>query len=188
MNSLIEQLNNHHKEQVQKFRNENFEWLMRFEPHYTHFVTLTFHPSKINALKNEIVTNGCNDRYTLLELQKKSFRCFLNRLRKNLYGCSWSKHEQNILCIPIIEGLHQSGKVHYHCLFGIELDRHSNFKNAVETAWNKAPLSGHQIDVQNYNNIGAVSYITKQTKYLNRESIDWGNVLVASRLDSLIAE
>ncbi len=188
MNSLIEQLNNKHESDVTKFRNQNYEWLLRFEPHYTHFVTLTFHPSKINALRNELTHKGSKDRLTLLELQKKSFRCFLNRLRKNLYGCSWSQHEQKILCIPILEGLFQSGKVHYHCLFGIELDRHSNFKNALEDAWSKAPLSGTQIDVQNYNNIGVVSYVTKQTKYLNRESIDWDNVLVSTRLDSLIAE
>jgi hypothetical protein len=188
MNSLIEQLNENQESRIEKFRSQHHQWLMRFEPHYTHFVTLTFNPNKIYSLMNELTTNGVNERYSLIDLQKKSFRCFLNRLRKNLYGCSWRKHEQRILCVPILEGLHKNGKVHYHCLFGIELDRHSNFKKAVETAWSKAPLSGHQIDVQNYNNIGAISYITKQTKYLNRESIDWENVIVASHLDSLIAE
>jgi hypothetical protein len=182
MNSLIQQLNEQAHARQELFRNQHDEWMMKFEPLYTHFVTLTFHPQRINSLKNNL------ERDSLLKLQKKSFRCFLNRLRKNLYGCSWSKHEQNILCIPVLEGLFNDGKVHYHCLFGIEQSRHETFARCVKDAWSKSPLSGQQIDVTAYRNSGAIGYMTKQTKYINRESVDWDNVLISSHANLLIAE
>lgn len=182
MNTLIEQLNEESQNRIEKFRNQHEEWMMKFEPFYTHFVTLTFHPQKTNALMKKI------DHESICKLQKKSFRCFLNRLRKNLYGCSWSKHEQKILCIPVLEGLHKDGRIHYHCLFGIEQSRHETFAKCVKDAWSKSPLSGQQIDVTDYRNSGVIGYMTKQTKYINRESIDWDNVLISSHTNSLIAE
>lgn len=188
MNSLIEQLNEQRDARLERFRNQHDEWMMKFKPFYTHFVTLTFHPQKVNALKNELTNQKHLSRDSLLTLQKKSFRCFLNRLRKNLYGCSWSKHEQKILCIPVLEGLFNDGKVHYHCLFGIEQSRHEQFATCVKDAWSKSPLSGQQIDVTTYRNSGAIGYMTKQTKYINRESVDWDNVLISSHANFLIAE
>lgn len=188
MNTLIEQIEDSNNRRIKKFQSENIDWISKYEEHFTHFVTLTFHPQKIRKLHNEISNRNIANRMTLLELQKKSFRYFLNRLRKNLYGNAWQRYGEKILCIGVLEGLHQDGKVHYHCMFGIEQSRHKQFNECVRDAWKKSPLSGHQIDVQLYRNSNLISYITKQTKYINRESIDWDNVLISEQVAMLITE
>lgn len=188
MTTLIEQIEAENNKRIQKIQNEHFDWISKYEKHFTHFVTLTFHPQKIRKLQNEISNRNIANRLTLLELQKKSFRCFLNRLRKNLYGNSWQRFGEKILCIGILEGLHQDGKVHYHCLFGVEQSRHEHFSKCVRESWKKSPLSGHQIDVQLYRHADLIGYITKQAKYINRESIDWDNVLISEQVATLITE
>lgn len=188
MTTLIEQIELNHLRQCDRYKQENIDWISKYEPHFTHFVTLTFQPKKLRKLQDEITNRNIPNRLNLLELQKRSFRCFLNRLRKSLYGNSWQRYGEKILCIGILEGLHQDGKVHYHCLFGIEQDRHKQFAECVRQSWKKSPLSGHQIDVQLYRHSDLIGYMTKQTKYINRESIDWDNVLISERLAMLTTE
>jgi len=178
MSTLSEQLHSQNQRRIEKFNNSHYEWLMQYEPQFTHAITLTFNPQRIRYISNKFSNSQMITKTELLELQKKSIHCFANRLNKLLFGNTTARHGNKLLLVPVIEGLFDGAKVHYHCAIGIPPDRFQVLEAKVRDAWRHAPLSGNQVDVQPYRNRGWLGYMNKQAKYINRECVDWGNVLI----------
>ena len=178
MNTLSEQLHSNNQRRLERFNDAHYEWLMRFESQFTHAVTLTFNPQRIRHISNKLSNSQILSRNELLELQKKSVHYFANRLNRSLFGNSTARHGNRLLLVPVIEGLFDGAKVHYHCAIGIPQDRFQAIEAKVRDAWRHAPLSGSQVDVQPYRSRGWLGYMNKQAKYINRECVDWDNVLI----------
>jgi len=149
---------------------------MTYDSQFTHAITLTFNSRLIANFINKNAPFKVIAKMDLLELQKRSFRCFANRLNKSLFGNTTARHGNKLLLVPILEGLHGDNKVHYHCALGVPPDRFESIEMKIKGAWKHAPFSGNQVDVQPYRNSGWLGYINKQAKYINRECIDWNNV------------
>ena len=178
MSTLSEQLHSTNERRIEKFNDANYDWLIQFESKFTHAITLTFNPQRIRYICNRMSNSRMLTKIELLGLKKKSFRYFANRLNKSLFGNATSRHGNRLLMVPVIEGLFDGGKVHYHCAIGIPEDRFQAIEMKVRDAWRHAPLSGNQVDVQPYRNRGWLGYMNKQARYINRECIDWDNVLI----------
>lgn len=178
MSTLADQLNSANEQRVRKFNDSHFEWLMQYESNFTHAITLTFNPKIIRHVINKVSSSKMMTKAELLELQKKSFNYFANRLNKSLFGNTTARHGNKLLLVPIFEGLFENGKAHYHCAMGVPQERFEVIEMKVREAWKHTPLSGNQVDVQPYRNSGWLAYISKQAKYINRECIDWENVRV----------
>lgn len=178
MSTLSDKLNLANEQQIQKFNDSHFEWLMTYDSQFTHAITLTFNSAMIKNFINKASPFKFIAKADLLELQKKSFRCFANRLNKSLFGNLTIRHGNRLLLVPILEGLNGDSKVHYHCALGVSQDRFEAIEMKVRDAWKHAPFSGNQVDVQPYRNSGWLGYISKQAKFINRECIDWDNVRI----------
>jgi hypothetical protein len=178
MTTLSEQLNLENQQRIQKFNDSHYEWLMKFESQFTHALTLTFNSALIKNFINKASPFKSIAKADLLNLQKKSFRCFANRLNKSLFGNATARHGNRLLLVPILEGVSGDQKVHYHCALGVPENRFEAIEMKVREAWKHAPLSGHHVDIQPYRNCGWLGYINKQAKYVNRECIDWDNVRI----------
>lgn len=162
----------------EELRRQSLDWLSQFEGNLTHFVTLTFDSAKIWAY-----INGCDKTIALhdpvmIDLYKASMGKFGRYLNHGLFGNSSRRFGQRLLLIPVLEGLSRGRNPHYHCVMGVESNRSEVLEQRVVDAWKRVPFSGHQIDVQAYRDHGCLSYTTKETKYLDRESIDFDNVLL----------
>lgn len=190
MSTLLEQLNLDDSNRIRKFNDAHFEWLMVYEDQFTHAITLTFNPKRINYMLNKNRDDKFITKNELLDLQKKSFNCFANRLNKSLFGNASIRYGNKLLLIPILEGLMGDCRVHYHCVLGVPADRFNVIEEKVKNAWFHAPLTGSEVMVKAYRNSGWLAYSTKQAKFMNRECIDWGNVRFPSMqgASKLIAE
>ena len=189
MSTLSEQLNQQFNQSIQKFNDANYDWLMQYDKQFTHAVTLTFNQHKIRCLEKGLAsTLKVLSKADILELQKKSFRCFRFKLNKLLFGNDVTRRGRGVLMVPVIEGLYSGGRVHYHCAIAIPEDRLSVFEGKLRDAWRYAPLSGDQFDIQPYRNSGWLGYMSKQAKYLKRECIDWDNVFVPKCFEPSIAD
>ena len=178
MSTLSEQLERQNQQRIHKFNEVHYEWLNQFQNYFTHALTLTFHPMRIRHLQNKSNKKFAEARADILDLEKRSFRYFANRLDRGLFGNASARHGNKLLLVPVLEGLFEDGRPHYHCALGIPRDRFDVIGAKVREAWKETPLAGNQIDVQPYRNSGWLGYMSKQSKYINRESIDWGNVRV----------
>ncbi len=178
MSTLRNELEQAHIELVTKFNNQHYQWLMNYDQYFTHALTLTFNQNRIRRVSDSISHSKMMGKLEMLELQKKSFRCFRFKLNKLLFGNKVTRYGAGLLMVPVIEGLNGGSKVHYHCAVAVPQDRMEVFSEKVKEAWSYAPLTGHQIDIQPYRNHGWLGYMSKQAKYLNRECIDWDNVFV----------
>lgn len=160
-------------------------WLDAYDGELTHFVTLTFDPKKIDAYISKY--NLVHDRYDpkLVDLYQRSMRHFLNRLQKRLYGNLAKKKRSRLLFIPIIEGLKRGETPHYHCFMRVCSDRSDNIKQALRECWGSVAFSGVQKNLQNYRDHGCLRYGAKDAISLNRESVDWLNIQMPYRSNSL---
>ncbi len=176
MTTLADQLNDHFIQRTRAFQEQNYAWLVQYEHLISHAVTLTFDIKHLtNCLRNARRSITLHDPY-VLNLIHGSMGYFKIKLNKSLYG----NQRGRILFIPILEGLSSSENPHYHCLLGVDQDRKDVVEEKVKQLWPKAPFGGHQIVVKPYRDHGWIGYTTKQTLFVNRESIDWMNVLLPS--------
>lgn len=180
MNTLAEQLNLAQQQRIDKFNDAHFEWLMQYESQITHAVTLTFNEHQIREFNKKIKSFKIYEGQPLIELQRKSLTCFRRKLNKSLFGSVVQRNQNKLLLIPVMHGLYTGGRLHYHCAIGIPQDRFGAIDMKVRAAWKAAPFSGQQIDIKPYRSSEWLEYMNRETKYLNRESIDWSNVCVPS--------
>ena len=180
MNTLAEQLNLAQHHRIHKFNDAHFEWLIQFESQFTHAITLTFNEHRIAQFNKRIKSLKVFEGQSLIELQRKSLTCFRRKLNKSLFGAVAQRYENKLLLIPMSHGLYTGGRLHYHCAIGIPEDRFEAIDMKVRAAWKAAPLSGHHIDIKPYRSSEWLGYMNRETKYINRECIDWSNVCVPS--------
>ena len=174
MTTLSDQLHSDFTARINKYRSSHEAWAMTHESHITHALTLTFNIRHLqNTLRKANITKPLNHP-DVLELLHGSMRYFKWKLDKSLYG----SRRGNILFIPVLEGVRDGEKPHYHCLLGISEDRFESLELKVKDIWADSPFGGHQIVVKPYRDHGWVGYTTKNALFINRENIDWMNVLL----------
>lgn len=174
MTTLSDQLQADFTARINKYRNEHEAWAMTHAHLITHALTLTFDINHLwNALRKGNITKPLNHP-DILELLHGSMRYFKWKLDKSLYG----NRRGNVLFVPVLEGLNDGQKPHYHCLLGVGEDRFDVVESKVKTIWADSPFGGHQVIVKPYRDHGWVGYTTKNALFANRESIDWMNVLL----------
>ena len=180
MDTLDQQAKEITKERRQRFRREIYNYLVQYSDLITHAVTLTFDGSKLNALKRKSDWAHGENYEALLQ---RSFKHFVTRLNRQVYGNAAQRYGKTLLILPVIEGLKRGECPHYHCAIGgpDRLDA-AEFEQMVTQSWKHVAFAGQQVDVQAYRDKGWMSYISEDAVYLNRISVDWSNVQLPSHL------
>jgi hypothetical protein len=174
MTTLSDQIQNDFNVRINKFRDQQEAWVMAHEHLITHALTLTFDIDRLwRFLHKGNVAKSLNHP-EVIELLQGSMRYFKWKLDKALYGNRRGK----LFFVPILEGLKDGQKPHYHCLLGVSEDRFNVIESTVKAMWADAPFGGHQVVVKPYRDHGWVGYSTKNALFVNRESIDWMNILL----------
>ena len=174
MTTLSDQIQHNFASRINKFREEHQAWVMTHESLFTHALTLTFDINHLwNSLRKANISKPLNHP-EVIDLLHGSMRYFKWKLDKSLYG----NRRGRILFVPVLEGLKTGQKPHYHCLLGVSTDRFDVVESKVKEIWSDSPFGGHQVVVKPYRDHGWVGYSTKNTLFINRESIDWMNVLL----------
>lgn len=168
--------------QNNEVRSQIDAWVDQFASEVTHFVTLTFDPKLIDAYISRSNRQLTRSSPELVGLYKRSMKHFLARLQKSLYGSSAMRYGSRMLFIGVHEGL-KSGEVpHYHCLVGVSRDRAMHISdNTLRGMWRKVQFGGIQVNAQAYQDRGCLRYTTKGALLLDRENVDWENVLLPRR-------
>lgn len=169
------------RQKDERFRKENEQWILQYEPLFTHAVTLTFNHPKIRRQMMHIDPSLSLNSTAMIELYKANMRTFKWKLAKSLYGNAYKRFCTPFVWIPILEGLGRDEKPHYHCMLGVSCDRHEVLQDKICSIWNKMPFGSQRVDVKPYESVGWVKYSTKNTLFVNRDSIDWENVLVPQK-------
>ena len=165
-------------QQQQDFRRTAEEWILQYEPFFTHALTLTFNHTKVRRQMLKIDSSLCLNSPVMIDLYKANVRAFKWKLAKSLYGNSWKRFNRSLVFIPVLEGLGRDEKPHYHCVLGVDAEKFPMVHERVCSIWNKVPFGGNRVDVQPYISSGWTRYSTKNALFANRENIDWENVLV----------
>jgi hypothetical protein len=160
------------------FRSENALWIKQYEHMFPHAVTLTFNHTKVRRQLMAIDSTLTLGSDTMVELYKANMRTFKWSLAKSLYGNAWKRFDKPFVWIPVLEGIQSGSKPHYHCILGVGEDRHQGLEQQIKTVWQTVPFSGDRVTVEAYRDGGWINYCTKSTGWLDRQGIDWENVLV----------
>lgn len=180
MSNLCDQLQNNYRAEILKIRSDHESWVMNHEHLITHAVTLTFDIRHLWRTVNKHQIAVTLKDTAVIDLLHQSMKYFKWKLEKSLYGNKRGK----IFFVPVIEGLSNGQNPHYHCFLGVSEDRLEVVEEKVKFIWSKTLFGGDQIVVKPYRNRGWVSYTMKSAAFLNRESIDWMNVLLPTRFTS----
>jgi hypothetical protein len=163
-----------HQAKKEACKESHFEWMKSHEYLYTHALTLTFNPSKINAYTSQFSASVSMSSPRMILEYKDSMRRFIRYMNKEVYGCSGVKH-QRLVMVPVIEGLFGGKVPHYHCCLGIDKDKFDGIEASVKSAWSKVPFAGYEIKVEPYRDSGWLTYINKFSHNPNQLTVDWDN-------------
>lgn len=166
------------EQRQQAHREEHYQWMLTYAHLFTHAVTLTFDPKKIDAYTGVFNRSLTRNHPEMVERYQDSMRLFANALDSSLFGNMRKRSGSPLLFVPVIEGLNDGQIPHFHCSVGIPESRFAAFEMKVMDAWKDVPFSGFSILVEPYRDEGWLNYSTKTSKFLTRESIDWMNVRV----------
>ena len=106
----------------------------------------------------------------------RNFRHFSNRLNKAVLGNAFTRYNNRIRMIPILEKSY-SQRYHYHTV----IDRtgtitRDDFKGIVADCWQNTLWGYRELDFQYDISRGWINYITKPAqKQTYSDSIDWQN-------------
>lgn len=176
--TLQDQISEAAKQRQQAHREVHFQWLLAYEHLVTHAVTLTLDPKKIDAFTAAFSRSLTRNHPEMIERCQASMKLFANILDRSLYGNMGQRCGSPLFFVPVIEGLNNGQVPHFHCSVGITENRFDVFEKKVLDAWQRVPFSGFAVKVVPYRDEGWLTYSTKGSKFLNRESIDWQNVRV----------
>jgi hypothetical protein len=180
----MDEVNQANKHRIQRFRQQNYEWLLTHKDKLTHAVTLTFDPAKIRTfLRQHKLDLALNNDY-LVQCYQQEMRYFSQRLSKSLFGNSAQRHGSKLLLIPVLEGLEHNAMPHYHCAIGVDASRQSVVTDKIIGNWQQTRFSGYHHDVKPYRDEGWLAYITKKCFTPNIDVIDWMNVSVPASSQS----
>lgn len=152
----------------------HFEWMKSHECLYTHALTLTFNPERINAYTSQFSTSVSMSSPRMILEYKESMRRFIRYMNNEVYGRSGVKH-QRLVMVPVIEGLFGGKVPHYHCCLGVDKDKFEGIEASVKSAWSKVPFAGYEIKVEPYRDSGWLTYINKFSSNPSQLTVDWDN-------------
>ena len=146
-----------------------------------HAVTLTFNKAPVRAYLNQFKQSLTMNSPEMLDLYSEALKRFGRALNRSLFGNAAQRHGKSILMVPVFEGLQKAKTPHIHLAIAVTEDRFLGFEDKVQQAWNSAtPFAGHTDTEIVYDAQGWSRYISKQSVFIDRQSIDWPSVLLKS--------
>lgn len=170
--------------QAQQHRAQIEQWLYEKHDIATHALTLTFDPKKIWAYYSVGDRPSTLQDASVVTRYQRSMRAFRHKLDAKLYGNKSRRFGEQLLLIPVLEGMQFGSVPHYHCVLGVTPDRFAVVDDVVRDCWSKVAFCGHQVNVERYRDRGFLDYISKEALFLDRPNVDWMNVLVPMRSTS----
>lgn len=158
------------------------EWMMHHKDAVTHAVSLTLKPNRILLNNNGATTVKLTDFEA-----KETFRFFVKRLNKSLFGNAASRFGKTVSVIPVLEGQGTNKLLHYHCAIGNVPDGMSveALKTHIHAAWLKTPYGNEQIDVKLIESSDWFAYMGKEIGIKHADVLDWTNVVLPPAPTSL---
>jgi hypothetical protein len=186
MTTLSDQINSDFWANVDKFKEQHYQWMLTHKDLATHAVTLTFDPTKIQLFldKNKMEMK-LNHPY-LIQKYKLEMKHFGHVLRRSLFGKSAERFGERLLLIPCLEGMEEGKNPHYHCTIGVDASRMEVATSKILESWTQTRFCGHHNEVKLYRDEGWLGYNTKRCMFPKKEVIDWENVLVPSSSQSIL--
>jgi hypothetical protein len=181
--TLQEKIYQESRQREESFRRQNYEWLLAHEEMITHAITLTLDPKKIDAYVSQFTRSLTRNHPEMVVRYQDSVRLFANILDRSLFGNVSKRIGNALLFVPVIEGLGNGQIPHFHCSVGVHESRFQVLEAKVLSAWRRVPFSGFSVKVVPYRDEGWLTYSTKGSKFINRESIDWQNVRLPKNPD-----
>jgi hypothetical protein len=115
----------------------------------------------------------------MLDLYSEALKRFGRALNRSLFGNAAQRNGKSILMIPVFEGLQKAKTPHIHLAVAVTEDRLLGFQDKVQQAWNSAtPFAGYTDTEIVYDASGWSRYISKQSVFTDRQSIDWPSVML----------
>lgn len=178
--TLQDQLAAEHQQRIQRVRQEHEAWLQEYSSSVTHAVTLTFNKAPIRAYLNQFKYPLTMNSPEMLDLYSEALRRFGRAINRVLFGNAAQRYGKTILMIPVFEGLQKDKSPHIHLAIGVPRGRLIGFQDKVAAAWSTAtPLAGYPYTEIVYDKFGWTShYISKQSVFTDRQSIDWQSVML----------
>lgn len=177
--TLQDQLLTEQQQRIQRVRQEHEAWLNEHASRVTHAVTLTFNKAPVRAYLNQFKQSLMMNSPEMLEQYSEALKRFGRALNRSLFGNAAQRHSKSILMIPVFEGLQIAKTPHIHLAIGITQDRFPGFEHKIQKAWFSAtPFAGYTDTRLTHDNFGWSGYITKQSVFTDRQSIDFDSVLL----------
>ncbi len=160
-------------------RQEHEAWLNEHASSVNHAVTLTFNKAPVRAYLNQFKRSLTMNSPEVLNLYSKSLKRFGRALNRSLFGNAAERYGKSILMVPVFEGLQKAKTPHIHLAIAVTEDRFLGFEDKVQQAWNSAtPFAGYTDTEIVYDASGWSRYISKQSVFIDRQSIDWQSVML----------
>jgi hypothetical protein len=185
MTTLSDQINYSYWSNVEKYKEQNYAWMLNHKDLATHAVTLTHDPSKIQSYLNKYNMKMDFNHPYLIKKYKNEMRYFGQLLGKCLFGKSAQRYGEKLLLIPVLEGIENNAFPHYHCTIGIDAKRLDVANDKIFSCWQQTRFSGYHNEVKPYRDEGWLSYNTKRCMFPGKEVIDWENVLLPASSQSI---
>ena len=186
MTTLSEQLENNFWTNVAKYKEQHYQWMLKNKHLATHAVTLTFDPKKINSfLRRNKMDMPLNHSY-LIKKYKSEMKYFGRLLSKNLYGKSAQRYGERLLLVPCLEGIEDGKMPHYHITIGVDEQRLEVANKLISECWLQTRFCGYHNTIKPYIDEGWLGYNIKRCMFLQKEVIDWENVLVPTSSKSTL--
>jgi hypothetical protein len=186
MTTLSDQINSEFWANVDKFKEQHYQWMLTQKDLATHAVTLTFDPTKIQSYLNRYEMEMKLNHPYLIKKYKKEMNYFGCLLSKSLFGKSAERYGERLLLIPCLEGIENGKMPHYHCTIGVDAKRIEVATNKILESWMQTRFCGHHNEVKLYRDEGWLGYNMKRCMFPKKEVIDWENVLVPSSSQSIL--
>lgn len=180
MTTLTEEIKDDVQRRRDKFRTAIYQYLLQYSDLLTHAVTLTFDGDALTRLKMKSPEMKAE---VFEEIVQRSFKHFVTRLNRSVYGNAAQRYGKTLLILPVIEGLQRGQCPHYHCAIAAPLRvSDAQLLESVTECWKSVAFAGHQVDVQPYRSERWLGYMSKKAVFLDRTSVDWSNVQLPAHL------
>jgi hypothetical protein len=178
--TLQDQLFTEQIRRQERVRQEHEAWLQKHISSVTHAVTLTFNKAPLRAYMNQFSQSLTMNSPEMLAQYSKALKHFGRALNRSLFGNAVQRNGKSILMVPVFEGLRKYKTPHIHLAIGVQSDRLLGFQDKVAEAWSVAtPFAGYTDTEIVYDKFGWASrYISKQSVFIDRQSIDWPSVML----------
>jgi hypothetical protein len=143
----------------------------------THAVTLTLKPNRALHTETGIIFESLD-----VFKARRTFRFFMNRLNKAVYGTSGARYGKRLFVIPVLEGQATGKHLHYHCAFGNfrEVIDDLQINTLIKSAWIKTEFGAEQMVIKPIISADWFSYMGKEVALQDKDVVDYDNVTLPS--------